>query len=113
MHSTRFNSELLQLLDTLVALRMELSKDGVPGKPANELSADAINRLCHLATVAIHTTKSMLALEADTAKAAQLCPDWSHQGGHREGASRGAPGGSSPAGASNISSQIGGGNIPV
>ena len=74
----------------------ELSKDGAPGKPANELSADAINMLCHLATAAIHTTKSIIAREADTAKAAKLCPDWTRGEGHREVARRGTLGRSSP-----------------
>ena len=96
MHSSRSNSELFQLLDTLVALRMELSKDGIPGKPANELSADAINMLCHLATAAIHTTKLIIARNADTAKAAKLCPDWSRREGYREAAPRGTLGRSSP-----------------
>src|SRR5258707_245253 len=96
MHSSRSNSELFQLLDTLVALRMDLSKDGVPGKPANELSADAIKMLCHLATAAIHTTKSIIAREADTAKAAKLCPDWSRGEGHREVAPRRTLGRTSP-----------------
>ena len=105
MRSSRSNSELPQLLDTLVALRMDLSKDGVPGKPADELSAEAIKTLCHLATVAIDTTKSIMAGDADTAKAAQLCPDWSLQGGHQVG--------TSPAGSSSTPSKIGGGNIPV
>lgn len=97
MHCSPSNFELLQLLDTLVALRMDLSKDGVPGMPADELSADAIKMLCHLATVAIDTTKSIMARDADTARAAQLCPDWSHPEGHREAVARGTPERSSPA----------------
>jgi len=113
MHSSRFSSELTQLLDTLVALRMELSKDGIPGKPANELSADAISMLCRLATVAIDTTKSIMAGEADTAKAAQLCPDWFRRSEHREPASRGSLERSSPGEASNISAQTGAENIRV
>jgi hypothetical protein len=72
MLSSRSTAELPQLLDTLVALRMDLSKDGIPGTPADELSAEAIRTLCHLATVAIDTTKSMMAQDADTAKAARL-----------------------------------------
>ena len=72
MRSSRPTAELPQLLDALVALRMDLCKDGIPGKPADDLSADAIKRLCHLATVAIDTTKSIMAQDADTAKAARL-----------------------------------------
>lgn len=90
MRSPRSTPELPQLLDTLVALRMDLSKDGMPGEPADELSADAIKTLCHLVTAAIDTTKSIMAREADTARAAQLWPDWSLRDRH--------PGGTSAAG---------------
>jgi hypothetical protein len=72
MYNSRSISKLPQLLDTLVALRMDLCKDGIPGKPADELSADEIKTLCHLANIAIDTTKSMMARDPDAAAASLL-----------------------------------------
>ena len=72
MDRSRSTAELSQLLDTLVALRMDLCQDGMPEKPADHLSAGAIKTLCHLATVAIDTTKALIARDADAAKAAQI-----------------------------------------
>jgi hypothetical protein len=72
MYNARSTSELPQLLDTLVALRMDLCTNGIPGKPADELSADEIKTLYHLANIAIDRTKSMMAQDADAAKVTSL-----------------------------------------
>ena len=72
MGNLRRITELVALMDTLVALRMDLCKDGIPALPADHLDHEAIKTLCHLATVAIDKTKHLIEREkAETPSAAE------------------------------------------
>jgi hypothetical protein len=65
-------TELTALMDTLVALRIDLCKDGIPAQPADHLDHEAIKTLCYLATLAIDKTKHLIEREkADTPTAAE------------------------------------------
>ncbi len=55
--------ELTDLMDALVALRVDLCKDGNPAHPADHLGAEQIKTLCYLATVAIDLTHRIAARE--------------------------------------------------